>query len=210
MGCVSWQSQHVLNLLAGFNSVWQRRRDLSYNCIPASLEGDREVSSHSSAEKSAHVRCNWTHTGDTLENMLCYFHCSRNSLVFQEQTTPDLSRLWENTEVLSVSDGFQSVSASSPPGRTSALFLAQLTASCTLAEKWVGQGWGTKALGCCTKPAFYCPQGRKFFPALGASKCSAAVATGWGATAGWKLCGSMLRGRDAVESWQGCGRHINI
>lgn len=77
-------------------------------------------------------------------------------------------------------------------------------------RKRVGQGRGTKALGSCRKPAFYCSQGRKLFPALGASKCSAAGATGWGGTVGWELCSSVLRGSDAVESWQGCGRHINI
>lgn len=98
----------------------------------------------------------------------------------------------------------------SSTAKTSALFLAQLTASSTLAEKGLA-GNEEQRHQTALENCVYCPWERKLFTALGASKCNAVVATGWYGTEEWDLCSSVLRGRDAVESQrEGCGRHFNI
>lgn len=91
--CVSQQFQHVLNMLASYNPVWRGGEILVIMTLPIPR---REV------EKSWLTLLlsrglmwsviHWIHTGDTLEYVLCSFHCSRNGLVFQKQTEADVPR----------------------------------------------------------------------------------------------------------------------
>lgn len=79
----------------------KRRRHLSDYDITHSMEGSREVLTHSPAEQRAYVKCKWTYTRATIKYVLCSFHYSRNDLVFQKQTTrcfqmcPECERTWK-------------------------------------------------------------------------------------------------------------------
>lgn len=109
------------------------------------------------------------------------------------QTYPDLSGLWENTEVscqwwfpvnLHLFSTREDIS--SFPGAVHCLLHSD--------REGIGQDQGTKVVCCCRKPAFYCLQGWELLPSFGDSEGSAAV-TLWGGIAGWEVCGSLLRGR---------------
>lgn len=181
--CVSQQFQHVLNMLAGYNPVW-RGGEIS---VIMTLPGPRREVEKSWLTLLLNRGLMWSVTEPTQEThwktCLCSFHCSRNGLVFQKQTEADVPRcvqiVREHGSIVS-----QSVSTS-PPRRTSALFLAHSTSSTLAKMSWPRmRNQGTYHLQkicillCPGEKMILCPQNFKMLY----------WATNWDGRLWWELC----------------------
>lgn len=193
--CVPQQFQHVLNMLASYNPVWRGgeisvimtlpipRREVEKSWLTLLLSRGLMWSVTESTQETHWSMCFVL----SIAQGMAWFSRSR-----QKQMFPDVSRLWENMEILSANEGFQSVSTS--PAGTSALFLAQLIPHPLPWQKWVGQGWGTyhlqkiSILLCPGEKMILCPQNFKML-------CCGSNKLGWDSEV--RALHSVLRGREA-------------
>lgn len=151
-------------------------------------------------------------TQETHWKMHCLISIAQGTAWYSRSRQPDITRfvqvVWDHRSIVHqwefpVSLPFSTrKDISSSPGTAHCFFHP--------GRKGIGQGWGTKALGSCRKPAFYCFQGRKLFPCPQSLKMQCCGGKSLVRDSGVGDLQPCAKGKGCCGKMQACGRHINI